>query len=133
MFEAVTDSENIGDPAQGGSSEAGELTGAHWLLRTPATPEEELLAKEQFEDEKWAADVLDRAAGEDAEASAIIRAMRNGCDPRSDIEIAEETALPIEEVRKAKKRLNRLIDRIASQVHGSTVVRPVPRRATNHE
>ena len=133
LFESTIDYEDVGSPVQGVSANASELEGAEWLLRTPATPEEDLLAKEQFEEEAWAAEVLDRASGEDAMVSAIIRAMRNGCDPRSDIEIAEETTLPIEEVRKAKKRLNRLIDRIANQVQESASGRHAPRRITNHE
>lgn len=110
MFEAASDSHDADDP------EVTDLSGAEWLTSSPITPEEHLLAEERFEAEKWAASILDQASSEDADVSAIVKAMRNGCDPRSDMELSRESGLAVEDVRKAKKRLNRLIDRVANQM-----------------
>jgi hypothetical protein len=119
LFTATSSSEDQEAHAWDAGANMPELDGAEWLARTPTTPEEDLFAVERSKTEEWAASILDQAANEDTEVSAVIRAMRNGCDPRKDIEIADETGLPIEEVRKAKKRLNRLIDRVAVQARGT--------------
>jgi hypothetical protein len=110
MFEAASDSHDADD------LEVTDLSGAEWLTSSPITPEERLLAEERFEAERWAASILDRASSEDADVFAIVKAMRNGCDPRSDMELSRESGLAVENVRKAKKRLNRLIDRVANQM-----------------
>ena len=128
LFTATSDSENRDAPAWEAGANMTELDGAEWLARTPTTPEDDLLAGERLNAEEWAANILDQAAGEDAEVSAVIRAMRGGCDPRKDVEIADETGLPVEEVRKAKKRLNRLIDRVAAQVRGTAAGRQTTSR-----
>lgn len=130
LLRATSGSEDQDVPAWGVSVDMSELDGAEWLARTPPTPEEELLAVERLNTEEWAANILDQAASEDEEVSAVIRAMRSGCDPRKDIEIADETGLVIEEVRKAKKRLNRLIDRVATQVRGTAAGQQVTSRTT---
>lgn len=129
LFKAAPGSEGEDPTLEETVGDAGQLNGAEWLARSPATPEEELLAKERLIEEEWAARILDQAASEDAVVSEIIRAMRSGCDPRSDAEIAEHIHLPVEEVRKAKKRLNRLIDRVAIQVQEAPAGRPAAGRA----
>jgi hypothetical protein len=133
MFQVATGSENTDTPVLEVGTDAGEISGAEWLARAPATPEEELLLKEHFKVEEWPAAILDKAASEDKQVSAIIRAMRNGCDPGSDIEIADETGLPVVEVRKVKKRLNRLIDRVGNQIRESMIKQPAARRTKTHE
>lgn len=133
MFQAATGSEDASSTDLDTSMEATSLGGAEWLARAPATPEEELLLKEHFKVEEWASAILDQAASQDEQVSTIIRAMRSGCDPGSDIEIANETGLPIVEVRKAKKRLNRLIDRVGSQVRESMVNQPKVQEDKIHE
>ena len=131
LFKAVPDSEEPESSLRYADTDATEFNGAEWLARVPATPEEDLFAKKRLNEEEWAADILDQAASEDTEVSVIIRAIRNGCDPRSDMEIADQTGLAIEAVRKAKKRLNRLIDRIATQVRETTGNQTVARRTTH--
>jgi hypothetical protein len=108
-------------------------SGAEWLTSPATSPDERLLAEERLKTEAWAASILDQASSEDAEVSAIIKAMRNGCAPSSDVELSEESGLVIEDVRKAKKRLNRLIDRIANQVRETSVERSVTSRITTSE
>jgi len=110
MFEAASDTHDAD------ALEVTDLGGAEWLTSSPITPEEHLLEEERFEAEKRAASILDQAAREDADVSAIVNAMRNGRDPRSDVELSRESGLAVEDVRKAKKRLNRLIDRVANQM-----------------
>jgi hypothetical protein len=114
MFEAASDSHDVDTP------EVTDLNGAEWLTSSPFTPEEHLLARERLEAETWAASILDQASSGDADVSAIVKAMRGGCDPRSDVELSKESGLPVEDVRKAKKRLNRLIDRVANQMRGTS-------------
>jgi hypothetical protein len=128
LFAAAPGSEDQDAPAWDAGANMTELDGAEWLARAPITPEDELLAGERLNAEEWAENILDQAAREDAEVSAVIRAMRDGCDPRKDIEIADETGLAIEEVRKAKKRLNRLIDKVAAQVRGTAAGRRITSR-----
>lgn len=114
MFEAISGSPDTDVP------DVTDFSGAEWLSTSPITPEESLLAKERFEAEKWAAVILDQASNGDTEVSAIVKAMRNGCDPRKDVELSRESGLAVEDVRKAKKRLNRLIDRVADQMRGTS-------------
>ncbi|HEY0321187.1 MAG TPA: hypothetical protein VGC66_09555 [Pyrinomonadaceae bacterium] len=133
MFLAATASDNTETSPLEIGTDIDELSGVEWLARAPLTPEEELLLKEHFKAEEWAAAILDQAADEDEPVSMIIRAMRSGCDPGSDIEIADETGLPVVEVRKAKKRLNRLIDRVGNQVRESLIKQPAARRTKTNE
>jgi hypothetical protein len=126
MFESTSDKEDAE------FSDVAELNGIEWLT-PPITPEESLLAEERLKAETWAASILDQASSEDAEVSAIIKAIRNGCDPRSDVEMSKQSGLTVEDVRKAKKRLNRLIDRVANRVRQTSTEQPITSKTTTNE
>ncbi|HYP28543.1 MAG TPA: hypothetical protein VE262_17660 [Blastocatellia bacterium] len=82
-----------------------------WLVRQAATPEIELLAREEGQGEQRARDkaikmLLEEAEGDD-EVTHIIQAMLDGYEKSS--EIAAATGIDIKDVYKATKRLNRKI------------------------
>jgi hypothetical protein len=82
-----------------------------WLARQPATPEAELLARDEAEGKQRARDkaidmLFEESKGDD-EVTHIIQAMLDGCEKSR--EIADATGIDIQDVYKATKRLNRKI------------------------
>lgn len=84
---------------------------ADWLVRENATPEEELLEKEEIERESRSRNraiemLLEESCGDD-ELTFVIQAMLDGYDKPG--EIAEVTGIDIRDVYNITKRLNRKV------------------------
>jgi hypothetical protein len=93
-----------------------------WMVRRPATPEAELLAKEEAERKQQERDraiemLLEESEGDD-EVTSIIQAIRKGCDKSS--EIAAATGIDIQNVYKATKRLDRKLAAVQKRLSGET-------------
>ena len=91
--------------------------GADWMVRAIASPEEDLLQKEQLAANKRALELLLASINNDAELVKIVRAIKEGCDKNG--EIAKQTGIDIQNVEKAKKRLNRKIAGVNKQLMNS--------------
>lgn len=90
---------------------------ADWMTQTAASPEEELLQKEQTAANKRAMELLHESIKNDAELVKVVEAIKEGCDKNG--EIAKQTGIDIRDVEKAKKRLNRKIAGVNEQIMNS--------------
>jgi hypothetical protein len=84
------------------------------MARRDPTPEEALLAKVRDQREREAIEMLKEEAKDDPNVLLYILAAQKGYDKRR--EIADMTRLDVDEVSLAKKRLDRLIPKVAEKI-----------------